>query len=602
MNEILYSYDLTDNLISEFNFTDIDYIINKTFFENNNIKYTFTRINSQYENKSTIDLGQCEDILKNEYNITIFSSIYILQIIYEETGIKIPKIEYDLYYPLYNNSLIKLNLSLCQGTKVEISFPVKINEVLDKYNPSSDYYNDICYKATSESGTDISLKNRRNNFIENNLTLCEENCVLIEYNYAKERVKCSCDIKVSFHYNIKFNKEEFNQNFGDIKNNYILKCSKIVWKTKELIKNYGFFFMLFILILYFISLFLFCFKSFPEINKDINYINYFLKNTKKEEEPKESRIKNNKKRLKPIENRKITNNNRININNRNNDNNVIVFKNENGPNPTSSDQIIQSTENKEIKNENENNFGLKGLNDIYIKELIKQKDFEINSLDYNEAINLDHRNYLQYYICLLKYNHPIMLSFAPYMDYNSRIIKIFLFFFLVNLCHDINVLFFSTGVIDKIYEDKGKYNFSYQIPQILYSALISKFIDSLIKYLALSQDTFVEFKKEKKKQNCDNNYIIKIVRNLKIKFICFFIIAFMIIVFFWYYLTCFCGVYENTQKHFIIDSIISLIISLLIPFITYLIPGIFRILALRAEKYNKELLYKLSSLLEKIFR
>ena len=76
----------------------------------------------------------------------------------------------------------------------------------------------------------------------------------------------------------------------------------------------------------------------------------------------------------------------------------------------------------------------------------------------------------------------------------------------------------------------------------------------------------------------------------------------MIIVFFWYYLTCFCGVYENTQKHFIIDSIISLLISLLIPFITYLIPGIFRILALRAEKYNKELLYKLSSLLEKIFR
>ena len=54
-----------------------------------------------------------------------------MQIIYEETGMKIPKIEYDLYYPLYNNSLIKLNLSLCQGTKVEISFPVKINEILN---------------------------------------------------------------------------------------------------------------------------------------------------------------------------------------------------------------------------------------------------------------------------------------------------------------------------------------------------------------------------------------------------------------------------------------------------------------------------------------
>ena len=225
-----------------------------------------------------------------------------------------------------------------------------------------------------------------------------------------------------------------------------------------------------------------------------------------------------------------------------------------------------------------------------------------SALDYNEAINLDHRTYLQYYISLLKYNHPIMLSFGPSIDYNSKIIKIFLFFFLINLCHDINALFFTTRVIDKIYEDKGKYNFSYQISHILYTALISKFIDSLLKYLALSQDNIIELKKEKKKQILANNYIIQIIRNLKIKFISFFIITFIIIVFFWLYLTCFCGVYENSQKHFIIDSFISLIISLLLPFITYLIPGIFRILALRAEKHYKGLLYIISSILEKIFR
>ena len=432
INEIQYSHDLisnivqeqssqiekrteliqntTDNLIDEFNFTDLDKIINKTLFEND-IKYVFTQLNNQNENNVTIDLGKCKDILKDEYNIYNISALYILMIIYEETGMKIPKIEYEVYYHLYNNNLKKLNLSLCQGTKVEISIPVKINDILDKYNLSSDYYNDICYKTTSRSGTDISIKKRRNNFIENNLTLCEENCILIDYNYTKEKVKCSCDIKVSLNYDIKFNKEDFNNNFGVIKNNSILKCAKMVWKIKELIKNYGFFFVLFILILYFITLILFWFKSFPEINKDINYINYFLKNTKKEEEPKESRIKNYKKRLKPIENRKILNNNRINImdnnniNNRNDDNNVIVFKNENiVKNPTSSDQIIQSTENKEMKTENDNNVELKGLDNEYIKELLKQKEFEINYLDYTEAINSDHRNYLQYYICLLKYN------------------------------------------------------------------------------------------------------------------------------------------------------------------------------------------------------
>ena len=88
---------------------------------------------------------------------------------------KIPKIEYEVYYPLNNsNDLIKLNLELCKDTKIEISIKVKINESLDKYNPKSDYYNDICHKTTSKCDTDISLKDRRNEFVYNNMTLCDK--------------------------------------------------------------------------------------------------------------------------------------------------------------------------------------------------------------------------------------------------------------------------------------------------------------------------------------------------------------------------------------------------------------------------------------------
>ena len=82
---------------------------------------------------------------------------------------------------------------------------------------------------------------------------------------------------------------------------------------------------------------------------------------------------------------------------------------------------------------------------------------------------------------------------------------------------------------------KGKFNFLYQIPQILYSTLISKFIDALIKNLALSQDTFVELKQEKDKKLLDKNYSRKKIRTLKVKFISFFVISFIILVFFWYY-------------------------------------------------------------------
>ena len=43
-----------------------------------------------------MDLGECENILKSYYNISNNNSLYILQIISEEEGMKIPKIEYEV--------------------------------------------------------------------------------------------------------------------------------------------------------------------------------------------------------------------------------------------------------------------------------------------------------------------------------------------------------------------------------------------------------------------------------------------------------------------------------------------------------------------------
>ena len=166
-------------------------------------------------------------------------------------------------------------------------------------------------------------------------------------------------------------------------------------------------------------------------------------------------------------------------------------------------------------------------NDIDYNKIFVKKDFELNSLNYLEAIKLDHRNYCEYYISLIKYNHPILFSFAPYDDYNSKIIKVFLFFFSFCLDFTINALFFTDETMHKIYKDKGKFDFLYQIPQIIYSTLISKFIDTFIRFFALSQDDIIEFKRVKvrDKKNMEKRHK-KLLRNLIIKFILFFIFAF----------------------------------------------------------------------------
>ena len=148
----------------------------------------------------------------------------------------------------------------------------------------------------------------------------------------------------------------------------------------------------------------------------------------------------------------------------------------------------------------------------------------------------------------------------------------------------------------KIYQDKGQFNFIYQLPQIIYSYIISKIIDTLLKYFALSQDIIIELK-EIKTLNILKDKKRKLLKIIKIKFALFFAITFLILELFLYYISCFCGIYINTQSHVIKDSLCSLVISFLLPFIIYIPPAVIRICALNVKKPNRECLYKLSSIM-----
>ena len=160
----------------------------------------------------------------------------------------------------------------------------------------------------------------------------------------------------------------------------------------------------------------------------------------------------------------------------------------------------------------------------------------------------------------------------------------------------VNALFFNDDTMHKIYIDEGSYNFVYQIPQIIYSSVISIIINVLIKFLSLSQGKIVKIKQEKVKKGLDEKYR-KLILTFKIKFIIFFIFTFIILLFAWYYLSCFCGIYENTKSHLFKDTIISFITLLIYPFGIYLIPGIFRIYSI---KNKKSCLYNFSKLLQLI--
>ena len=166
-----------------------------------NITYQITtsdnKKNNQSNNVSTIDLGECEVSLKKKYDINMSIPLIILKVDYPISGQLIPLIGYEVYHPLNKT---KLDLSYCNST-INLNIPVKINEdKIYQYDPNSDYYTDECSSYTSDNGTDIPMYDRKKNFLENNFSLCEINCIFEDYETDSKQSICSCKIKNNFEY------------------------------------------------------------------------------------------------------------------------------------------------------------------------------------------------------------------------------------------------------------------------------------------------------------------------------------------------------------------------------------------------------------------
>ena len=150
--------------------------------------------------------------------------------------------------------------------------------------------------------------------------------------------------------------------------------------------------------------------------------------------------------------------------------------------------------------------------------------------------------------------------------------------------------------MNTIYEDNATFNFIFQIPQIIYSSLISSVINIILNKLSISENQILELKKEEKiskfKEKAQN-----IIKRIKIKLIIFLALSSVLMIFCWYFISCFCAVYKNTQLILIEDTLISFLTAMIYPFILDLFPGLFRIPALRTSKKDQKYNYKISQFL-----
>ena len=717
INKKLYE-EITQNLLKKLN---IENMKNQVIEGINNYSYLLTTLDSEDDNStnkfSKINLGECENILKEYYNLD--KNITLIILILEKQTAKSSErdLQFEVYEP-YNKT--KLSLSVCENTPIEISTPLILTEEIQNlyeelknqgynmFDINDDFYQDICSTYKSENNTDVPLSDRIKYYFNNDETQCQSGCTFLDYSIETQKLKCECSVS-STEMDIENKKDKKNEgakslyeSFYDVlkySNYKVLKCYNLVFRSENFGKNIGRIIVFIYFGIYLVFLILYIIKGISEIKqsfskliidkkqneikekekiKDINIIQFPIPSNKKVEKIEDNnnmeKIENNINKniniskdnkneekpqlIKPSNNidinkntiNKTQNSNTIisnknimksekklslrrNITNKKNNIKIYEFppkKKLNLRNRQHVDQLLiyNKNNNKNSKEMNKLSFDtFKGEKDIKVcnnfdklslnlsidtinkkeeqeannenkenKEIKEKKydNFELNNMEYLKALKVDKREFIDIYWSILKREHIIIFSFFIRNDHNILYLKFARLIF--SICTDmaLNVFFFSDETMHKMFVDYGKYNFVQQIPQIIYSSIVTQLIDVILCYLSLTDKYYYQLKNMPHIKKSD---LFRILRCIKIKIIFFYAFTFILFVFYWYIVSCFCAVYENTQSAFIKDSFISFLIGLAIPFGLYIFPTSFRIISLRYCSGKLKLIYKLSDMI-----
>ncbi len=573
----------------------ISYIANQTIFKimkqddlivnGESEIYEIMEIDHQnlYEDLTFIDFSQCINYLKLQQNLLNIHQFYVFKIEHLLPSYKIPVIEYLIF--IDTGQILD-----CDNQPLYYKIKVKNidEESLYLYNKSSDYYNEECMVYKSKNDTDLTLYSRRMDYNKNFMSVCEKDCDFINYNPSSSIVECKCNSNSRILTVDDLNGNDLIYFFDDdpkITNFFLLKCYFLITSKEDIIKNPGFYLTVIVAGIFDLIFFLFCIIGYRALSKRIDEAIRLKFHPNKKEDMNNKKLiiiklnENNKKikRRKTILNDRIPNKRKKDTEKRKSQ--VLSTRKKKKPHRTKSmsfsgRNMLQIEGNK--KGEALNKKTTVEENGIDENIIIFENDFELNMLPFQDALKYDRRTCCQYYVSLIKNRQFLLFSLLDFNSYNSVILKKPIFFLSFIYNYGINAFFFTDEVMNKIYENEGKYDIETLTPNAVYSALAATgLLKILMILLLLSERNVLNVKNQKTENQAieSKNHALKIIC---VKLVFFFIINIGLLIFFMFYLTCFNALYPNTQIYLIINTCISFFISNLLTFLYSLIPALFR--------------------------
>ena len=576
-------------------------------------------LNMEYKNGKINDNSNSNNVL----NLAKSSQLEIFDKNGEKLDLFVCKENIKFFQKLDNEGKLNFDLELAKDF---------IEKGIDIFNPDDEFYHDICWEFDSPNGIDIAISDRKK-LVNQNIIFCRLGCFYGGINYTIMAVICTCnttyaqedennplindvDYDVINFQNLKDSlvSNLFSFNFG------VLKCYNLVFNLKILFHNFGFYSLVLMLILEIILFIIYLVKKLNQIKNFMISLNGKYDKNKKDNHNKTNItiIKNNKSNKKKNKknkskffppkksniiltahkysnkkNRQIKimksesnyfsskssfahqNKQNLNIYNQNKEKEINNDKKDNKIMKFSQGNNIIENNNLKLNLENDNNkgFNLKKYESIKLLKNI----YDIQDIDYEEAIFYDKRGYLKIYWGCLVDQQVIFGTFFSDRHLDLLVIKLSFLLISFQISFFLNALFYTDEYISKAYYNNGVLNFVSGLPKSIYSFAFTLVITNLLRMLSTSKKELLKLIIDKLQDKSYLNLIHDKLTKLKKKLIAYYIIVFFLSFICLYYVTCFCAVYRNSQKYWFfgcleslgIDTSVSLIGCIFLAFLRY---------------------------------